>query len=306
MESSSEAGSSGRVPRRVLVLLTAHNGMRWIQEQVESILAQEGVEVTLLVSDDASTDGTFELLASMAGVSLLPERGPYGGAGKNFFHLLSRADYSRCDFVALADQDDIWYPWKLARAVSCLEERQCDGYGANVTAFWEDGREADIHKAHAQRDWDFLFEAAGPGCTYVFSVRLARQIQEALRAQPGIPEEVSQHDWLVYAWARSKGFSWYIDPRPVMRYRQHSTNDFGVNTGSRAARRRIERMRSGWYRKQVEAIARTCGVDSHPFVRTVLSRTWKGRLTLALEAGKCRRRHRDAAVLSAASLMGWF
>ena len=47
---------------KVLVLLSAYNGERFLQEQVESILMQEGVEVFLLIRDDKSSDGTVELI----------------------------------------------------------------------------------------------------------------------------------------------------------------------------------------------------------------------------------------------------
>ena len=117
------------MPKRVLVLLAAHNGIRWIAEQLESIRKQERVEVTILASDDASIDGTYEYLRSAPGVSVFPERGPYGSAGRNFFHLLARADFSGYDYFAFSDQDDIWYPWKLSRAVDCLD-RSVSGRGA--------------------------------------------------------------------------------------------------------------------------------------------------------------------------------
>lgn len=292
--------------KQVLVLLATHNGIQWIGKQIESIRAQERVEVSVLASDDASTDGTYEYLNPASGVVLLPERGPYGSAGKNFFHLLLHADFSRHDFVAFADQDDIWYPWKLARAIDCLEREGCEGYSANVTAFWEDGREALLDKAHAQREWDFLFEAGGAGCTYVVSMRLAKQIQDVLRGNPRVPEAISRHDWFVYAWARSNGFTWFIDKEPVMRYRQHGANEIGLNVGFKAAKKRVEQVKSGWYRGQVETIARVCGVDSQTFVHKVLSKTWSGRIYLALHAGKFRRRYRDALVLALFSIMGWF
>jgi rhamnosyltransferase len=292
--------------KEVLVLLAAHNGMRWIEAQVESIRAQQSCDVSILASDDASTDGTHEYLRSAQGVKLLPERGPYGSAGRNFFHLLSHADFSEHHFIAFADQDDIWYPWKLARALECLEREGCDGYSANVTAFWEDGRETLIDKAQPQRELDFLFEGPGAGCTCVLSARLARQIQHFLRSHPRLAEDISLHDWFAYAWARTHGFAWLIDKVSVMRYRQHGANQLGVNIGPQAAKNRVQQVKSGWYRRQVESIARACGADSQALVCKVLRMTWSGRLSLALHAGKFRRRYRDALFLRFISLAGWF
>jgi len=294
------------MPKRVLVLLAAHNGIQWVAEQIASIRAQEGVEASILASDDASSDGTYEYLCSAPGVMVLPGRGPHGSAGRNFFHLLARADFTGYDYFAFSDQDDIWFPWKLSRAVDCLEREHCECYSANVYAFWEDGREDLVDKSLPQQELDFLFEGAGPGCTYVMATRLAVQIQGVLQWDPRIPEEVSLHDWFAYAWARSHQFAWFIDETPVMRYRQHGANQLGANVGSTAARTRITQIRSGWYRKQVEALARICGLESHALVGRVLRKTVAGRVRLALNAGKFRRRGRDALALGFVSLIGWF
>ena len=53
------------------MLMATHNGIQWVDEQLKSIRAQEVVEVSILASDDASTDGTFEYLNSTSGVMLL-------------------------------------------------------------------------------------------------------------------------------------------------------------------------------------------------------------------------------------------
>ena len=77
--------AAGAVLPRVAVLLAAYNGMAYIREQVESILAQDGVDVTIFFSVDRSTDGTERWVGELAGrdrrAVLLPygERAPVGG-----------------------------------------------------------------------------------------------------------------------------------------------------------------------------------------------------------------------------------
>ena len=296
----------GSGAERILVLLATHNGAQWIEEQVDSICTQIGVEVSILASDDASTDGTYEYLSSSSKVRLLPGRGPYGSAGKNFFHLLSQADFSKCDFIAFADQDDIWHDCKLKRAIDCMNREGCGGYSANVTAFWEDGRESLVIKSQAQKEFDYLFEGAGPGSTYVMSMKLAKRLQDIFRANPRISEEISLHDWYAYAVARSNGFTWFIDKESMVRYRQHGANELGANIGYKAAIARFKKIKSCWYRSQVEAISRVSGADSHALVRKILRNTWSGRICLVLHASKFRRRYRDALALSIISLIGWF
>jgi rhamnosyltransferase len=81
------------MPPHVVVLLAAHNGARWIGAQIDSILAQQGVSLQVLVSDDASTDTTRDQVlaraATDARVTLLSANGPFGSAAANFFALLA-------------------------------------------------------------------------------------------------------------------------------------------------------------------------------------------------------------------------
>ena len=48
--------------KTVAVLLSAYNGTRYIEEQIDSVLAQEEVDVTIFVRDDGSKDGTVDFL----------------------------------------------------------------------------------------------------------------------------------------------------------------------------------------------------------------------------------------------------
>ncbi|MGI8548912.1 MAG: glycosyltransferase, partial [Gemmatimonadaceae bacterium] len=113
----------------VQVLLSTYNGCRYLPELLESILAQSGVDTRLLVRDDGSTDGTPELLRQYADVGALDMSiGPNIGVTRSFLWLLGNAS-ADCDFVAFADQDDVWLTEKLARATTALA-RVADGVPA--------------------------------------------------------------------------------------------------------------------------------------------------------------------------------
>lgn len=134
---------------RIAVLLAAYNGVHWLPEQVTSILEQEDVDVALFISVDSSDDGTEAwceaLQASNPAVTVLPLGLRFGGAGKNFFRLLHDVELASFDAISLADQDDIWYPDKLARAYQYIAQGN-DAYSSNVLAFWPDGREMLVEK----------------------------------------------------------------------------------------------------------------------------------------------------------------
>ncbi|PHN33673.1 glycosyltransferase [Pseudomonas sp. ICMP 561] len=282
---------------KVAVLLAAYNGMQWIEEQLASILAQIDVDLTVYISVDLSTDGTEAWCRDFSGkhdaVVMLPPAGRFGGASRNFFRLIRDVDLSDYDFVAFADQDDVWDLDKLSRATQAILSRDIDAYSSNVTAFWPDGRTKLVNKAQPQVAWDYLFEAAGPGCTYVMSRKLVASLKVSMLANWEKLQEVSLHDWYCYAFARGHGFQWLIDPNPSMQYRQHNNNQFGANTGIDSWIARYIMIRSGWWFSQIRLIGELIKPERHPFIN---GRWPPGRwqlLRLSVSAGKYRRRGRD-------------
>ncbi|CAH0217212.1 hypothetical protein SRABI89_02144 [Pseudomonas koreensis] len=282
---------------KVAVLLAAYNGMRWIEEQVTSILAQSGVEVTVYISVDPSTDGTEDWCATLAtnlpNVILLPSAGRFGGASRNFFRLIRDVNVGNFEFFALSDQDDVWYADKLLRAVSQLGRQRADAYSSNVTAFWLDGKTRLLDKAQPQVAWDYLFEAAGPGCTYVLTRRLFESIKLSVVSSWDALQGVSLHDWFFYAYARSHGYRWFIDPVPSMDYRQHESNQVGANTGLRSLVARYKTISNGWWFNQVQLIAKLVGGETTPFVSGWFSLSRSQLFRLSFSAWYCRRRVRD-------------
>lgn len=282
---------------KVAVLLAAYNGMQWIEEQLASILVQSAVDVTVFISIDPSTDGTeawcAAYAAAHANVVVLPPAGRFGGASANFFRLIRDVDFGDCDFIAFADQDDRWHADKLQRATELLLRERSDAYSSNVSAFWPDGRTHVLNKAQPQVKWDFLFEAAGPGCTYVMTQRLAQAVKASVIAYRNSLQRVSLHDWYCYAFARSHDFEWYIDPLPSMDYRQHECNQVGANKGLSPLIARYKTIHDGWWFSQVQMIATLVGQDRTSFVRGWLPLQRWQLVKLSFSAWQCRRRLRD-------------
>ncbi|WP_298208118.1 glycosyltransferase [Acidovorax sp.] len=282
---------------RILVLLAAFNGAAFLPEQIASILKQNAVNVHIVLSIDRSNDGTEAWAMQMTQrdprVSVLPAAGVFGSAAPNFFRLIRDADPASFNYVALADQDDLWHPNKLARACQQLQHTGAAGYSSNVIAFWSNGKEAVIDKAQPQQAWDFLFEGAGPGCTFVLTRQLALELQTWIRDHAKAIQPIGFHDWLIYAWTRAQGYMWMIDVHPHMHYRQHSTNQIGANTGLRAILLRATYIANGWGLGQASLIAQLIGLETHPFVASWRRGQRIGLLRLALNASHCRRRRRD-------------
>lgn len=220
----------------VAVLLAAYNGEEFIREQLDSILNQQQVNLTIFVSVDLSNDNTLDIINEysakhLGAFNILPYGKQYGSAGQNFFRLLTDTDLSSYQYVSFADQDDIWLPNKLSRAVECIREMNLDGYSSNVEAFWADGKSKLVKKNTPQVNFDHLFESSGPGCTFVMTNKLATATQLSLQQNRENINRLWLHDWFCYSFARVNQFKWFIDEQPLMLYRQHDTNSVGANSG---------------------------------------------------------------------------
>lgn len=295
--------------KKVGVLLAAFNGEPWLAEQILSILEQKCVDVHLYISLDKSDDSSMSICNKFClehkNVTLLPYGATFGGAGKNFYRLFIDVDISDYDFIALSDQDDIWNPDKLISSVDILSEY--DGYSSNVIAFWEDGREILINKAQEKKEWDYLFEAAGPGCTYVLRRDVAIKFKTWLiEHYDKITHDIALHDWLIYAFCRHFGYRWFIDPRPGMRYRQHANNQVGTNNSISAAKKRLLLIKRKWYRNQVTKIAEHLELQNLSMVKYGLNKGYIGNLYLLFNVNQLRRRLRDRIALSFALLFNIF
>lgn len=303
---------------RVQVLLASYNGEPWLREQLDSILAQEDVEIHVEIGDDCSRDGTRALIASTWGqdprVRLNAWSQSSGSAGANFRRLYRHVDAAGFDFVALADQDDVWLPRKLITAIQTLQHTGAQGYSCAVQAFWPDGREQVLAQQAALRAADFLFEGAGQGCTFVMSQPLFTRIRQFCLDHHEATETLHYHDWLVYLLARAWDQPWYFDPQPWMRYRQHGGNEIGSRGSLAAVRRRLDMIRNGWFGREVLAAVRlyrlaggadpvACALGERVSSRSAGVGARPGLTLQVLRHG--RRRLTDRLVLAGAVLAGW-
>jgi rhamnosyltransferase len=226
-------------------------------------------------------------------ITVLPHGFRFGSAARNFFRILSEVQIKAFDYISFSDQDDIWLPNKLRRAHEVLQATGSGGYSSDVLAFWPDGSRRLIRKSQPQRLFDFLFEAAGPGCTYVLTSRLASEILVVLRSNWVDLQKIQLHDWFIYAAARANGFNWHIDTIPGLLYRQHSNNVVGVNRGWVAFKHRAKSVLGGWATGQSLLIAKAVGMSAHPYIKRGIGGGRWGNLWLSLRANHCRRRLKD-------------
>jgi len=296
------------VKPKVTVLLAAYNGMEWLDEQVQTILSQLHVDINLVVSIDKSNDGTENYFKNLAKqdprVFVLPTGFRYGGAGSNFYRLLRDTDFLSSDYISFADQDDLWNLDKLKFSIERIEETNSSAFSSNVTAFWNDGSTYLINKSQKQREWDYWFESAGPGCTFVLSKELAIDLKKFCLEYSCELNEFLLHDWFVYAFARVNGYKWHISPKSTMQYRQHENNQVGANNNLKAYIKRIAQLREGSYRSQIVILQRLLAHNNS--ILKIPEKGYFSTLRLLFVSCHFRRRLRDRIALQVFIILNLF
>lgn len=287
-----------RVPS-VAVLMASFNGEQWIEAQINTILASYGVLVHIFVSDDGSTDGTREIISRQNPLQVtLLSSARMGGAGQNFFRLVRDARWDKYEYIAFSDQDDLWLPDKLRRAVSRIVEEGLDGYSSDVTAFWPDGKRKYIRKSQSVCQFDFIFEAGGAGNTYVLPRSSAIKLRAFLQSsRRDAIAEIALHDWFIYAFFRQTGARWEIDKYSGVDYRQHASNVMGAASGMAAIVRRVRLIFGHWYANQVIATANLLQI-SHPAVDFMRTPSLSRLMQVLGEVRQYRRRRADTMALA--------
>ena len=96
----------------ISVAMATHNGEKYIKEQLESIISQSMQPQEIIICDDCSTDNTIEIIESLNNpiIKLYRNKSKIGVV-ENFKKAVSLAIDG--NFIALSDQDDIWFKHKL-------------------------------------------------------------------------------------------------------------------------------------------------------------------------------------------------
>src|SRR6202050_2057051 len=114
----------------IAILLCTFNGSQFLPAQLASYEAQDFKDWRLVASDDGSGDDTVALLEDFQkkhGADRVEiRRGPRKGFVANFLSLICDPAI-KSDYYALSDQDDVWHPGKLSRALQFLNNAPTDG-----------------------------------------------------------------------------------------------------------------------------------------------------------------------------------
>lgn len=240
----------------VQILMSTYNGEKYLNQQLDSLLAQDYQDLLILIRDDGSADNTINILREYEKKTskISWYQGVNIGPAQSFFDLIMHADQNTEVFM-FADQDDIWLNTKVSRAYSILTKaclfdgpkQDCpyttgdllvSNIGNNMhfssrmpllycgeTMVVDENlqiiQHSIIRKVRCLSFGNALVQNICTGCTAAINRELLFILQRT------IPDYMIMHDWWLYLTASCFGMVIY-DKQPYIKYRQHVHNVTGA------------------------------------------------------------------------------
>lgn len=229
--------SKGR-KNTITVLLSTYNGEKYLREQLDSVLCQEDVNITLLIRDDGSTDKTIEIIKEYVSKynNILFVQGDNCGAAMSFWQLI--IDSPQSDYYAFCDQDDIWDRDKLKVAIDNLKRYDAHTpgmYYSTARLVAADGkteikRKISDYEKKVPTFAQLVMENTAAGCTMVWNAKL-NSIAKNIKVS-----NMRMHDHFLFLICKYYNGNICLDNTPHINYRQHGENVIG---GQKTLKRNI-------------------------------------------------------------------
>jgi glycosyltransferase involved in cell wall biosynthesis len=258
---------------RISVVLCTHNGATFVEEQLASIVDQELMPWQIIISDDASTDGTADIIrAFLTELSVThPEITqhfirnvtPLGVVG-NFEAALQ---WASGDLVALSDQDDIWRPSKLrvlsqhfaekpnlmlVHSNALLVDDSGESLGRTLFSALRISGDVLARERASGGFGELMKRNIVTGATVVFRTRL-------LDVAGSFPRSWVHDEWLAVIAAAVGGIDY--DDNELIKYRQHAANQIGAKVLN--LRARLAKLGAHRLERNARLLARTQDLVSH-------------------------------------------
>ena len=210
---------------RISVALATYNGAKYLPELLDSLTRQTVLPYEVVVSDDSSDDDTLSILNLYAQklpiIIHISEKSI--GVVSNFKRAVAMC---RGDYIAFCDQDDVWFPDKLALSLEKLLTIDDilpamvftdvtvvdDSLRPIANSYWQHRKLNPAYETFASLLWGNFVT----GFTMLINKPMAYEVAK-------MPDTVLMHDFWIACIAYGLGHCDYIS-QPTSFYRQHTSN----------------------------------------------------------------------------------
>jgi glycosyltransferase involved in cell wall biosynthesis len=256
----------------ISIAMATYNGAKHLKAQLDSISNQSFLPYEVVIADDCSTDDTIKIVEDWRSTVKFQVKIHRNSTNLGFANnFMQAAELCTGNWIAFCDQDDVWYPEKLAKIIATIDATRtkdlvlvchmADVVDENLVKTGQ--RLPEIARAKVMpRGAHYGFWVVG-GCVMVFDASLIREVDSARRPpddwlpiQPGFKGYPwLPHDKWVCMLANALGSTAYI-PEALGAYRRHGTTVTGDHAKLAVAERiRKAALTGGAYYRFLSATA---------------------------------------------------
>jgi len=216
--------------------MATYNGEKYLSAQIDSLLSQTFDDFRLFVSDDCSTDSTWNILTDYSErhpdkIHISQRKQNSGNAKYNFLDMMTEI---KDNYVMLCDQDDVWLPDKIEKTLIKMKEVE-KRYSSDVPILIHTDLQVvdkELQLITPSFKWvmhsnfnrtgfhQILIQNTVTGCTAMYNRALAMLLDCK-------PQYCIMHDWWLQLVAAAFGKIEHLDEATVL-YRQHTDNIIGA------------------------------------------------------------------------------
>lgn len=211
----------------VSILTTSYNYERFIGETIRSVIAQTYDSWELLIVDDCSTDGSWDVISEFRDPRIRAVRFKDNqGACAAYNAALNMA---KGDYIASLDSDDVFHPGKLARQVEFLESNpDIDICGSYLKEIDDSGAAVASDNLIYAPWFNQPFDLNAPDC-WIWENHLCHSsaiMRKALHDRIGLFREDLTYspDWNFWLRSLSEGAKFHVIAEELVEYRSHGNN----------------------------------------------------------------------------------
>lgn len=207
-------------PAKVSVVMPVYNGLRYVEETLNSVRTQSHPNLEIIVVDDGSTDGTIEYLQEQPDVVAMSQANQGPGAARN-----AGAARATGEWLAFIDADDLWEPEKLRKQLETAGETGAELIYTNSRPF---GQVTDLapfqHPPGTMPSGDLFEQVLSDNFITLSSVIIRKAVFEELSGFSPDDCVKGTEDWDLWLRYLNTDRSIAAVDEPLVGYRWHSSN----------------------------------------------------------------------------------
>jgi len=184
--------------KKVNILLSTYNGEKYIEQQLNSLLAQTYENIDIYIRDDNSKDNTIGIIEHIIKenktekqIYILDNHHQNLGYPDCFWELLDKCQ--EADYYSFCDQDDYWEPEKIEKAVGMLESLHTPGLFFHAYEICDEKLNCNYVYTYPKKKIevnDMLFWVFAQGFSLVLNKELKEMVQKTMPKGKQLPHDI--------------------------------------------------------------------------------------------------------------------